>query len=98
MHRRSEFWERPDDFWPERFFAPDAEENLAFLPFGAGPRTCIGKPLALLEGRIFLALIARAGHLHHTSAAPVIPEARISLRPVGNLLMRWEPGGSDAPV
>jgi cytochrome P450 len=50
LHRLPVYWERPDAFEPQRFLGPPeaGEENPAFLPFGTGARTCIGKPLAML--------------------------------------------------
>jgi cytochrome P450 len=57
MHRHRDYWERPEEFLPERF-AGDDYPRAAYLPFGAGPRKCIGSHFALLEMVIILAHLA----------------------------------------
>ncbi|CAJ2502559.1 Uu.00g099530.m01.CDS01 [Anthostomella pinea] len=69
IHRNKRFFPRPTEFIPERFIPsqtpfPDAElfteaGKDAFRPFEKGPRNCIGQELAMLEGKIILALTAR---------------------------------------
>lgn len=54
LHRNPEYWDRPDDFIPERFDDENAR-NFAYYPFGAGPRLCIGEHFAMME----MALIIR---------------------------------------
>lgn len=50
LHRHPKHWQRPDDFDPERFLSADAEISpYAFLPFGRGPRMCIGSQLGMME-------------------------------------------------
>src|SRR5262249_43098053 len=59
--RRAAIFEAPDEFRPERF-APEREKLLprgAYLPFGAGPRICIGNHFALMEGQLLLAALAQ---------------------------------------
>jgi len=62
LHRHAALWDDPDVFDPDRF-APErsrARHRYAYLPFGAGPRVCIGASLAMMEAEIILAtLIAR---------------------------------------
>lgn len=62
LHRHPGFWESPDAFNPERF-RPGAEENkrstYAYVPFGGGPRICIGVHFALMELVVVLAVLAR---------------------------------------
>lgn len=64
MHRHPSFWKSPNDFIPERWLANQkshsevADEGIsngAYMPFAAGPRNCVGQPLAHLILRIFLA-------------------------------------------
>ncbi|WP_162941960.1 cytochrome P450 [Desertimonas flava] len=91
LHRRTDVWgDDVDDFVPDRFsqrgdvFAPGG----SFLPFGAGPRQCIGQQFAVLESTIVLATVVAGVRLdiapHHP---PVEPEALVTLRPRHGLLM-----------
>ena len=53
MHRHSDHWQKPDEFWPEHF-TPEQEEQrakYAYRPFGAGLRICIGRNFAMIEGK-----------------------------------------------
>jgi len=62
LHRHALLWDRPDAFDPDRFSAEAAKgrDRYAFLPFGAGPRVCLGQQFALIEAQIILAtLLAR---------------------------------------
>jgi len=61
LHRKPSLWERPDRFEPERF-SPEraaARPRFTYLPFGAGPRICIGAAFAMEEGILILATIAQ---------------------------------------
>ena len=61
LHRKPSLWERPDRFEPERF-SPErtaARPRFAYIPFGAGPRICIGAAFALAEATLILATIAQ---------------------------------------
>ncbi|MCC6211337.1 MAG: cytochrome P450, partial [Burkholderiales bacterium] len=65
LHRRPDHWPQPDEFWPERF-APGARTDrpkLAYLPFGAGPRVCIGNSFAMMEHAIVLVTAVRRWRL-----------------------------------
>jgi cytochrome P450 len=88
-HRRRATWEDPDRFRPERFM-PGAGEKArgAFIPFGLGPRICIGQGFALQEIVIVLSRVLPA--FRFTLAAPekVFPLARITLQPDGGMWMR----------
>lgn len=62
-HRHPDYWERPDEFLPERFLAKEGEplypRKNAYRPFELGPRNCIGQELAQLELRAILAMTLR---------------------------------------
>ncbi|HUS14564.1 MAG TPA: cytochrome P450 [Chloroflexia bacterium] len=61
LHRRPEFYPDPERFDPERF-TPENEKRLpryAYLPFGGGPRVCIGNHFAMMEGQLILATLAQ---------------------------------------
>ncbi|KAL4239783.1 Cytochrome P450 3A4 [Mactra antiquata] len=59
LHRDEKYWECPDDFVPERFSTENKTniEPYSFLPFGAGPRMCIGQRFAILEIKVAIARI-----------------------------------------
>lgn len=90
LHRRPDYWPEPDAFWPERF-APGARTDrpkLAYLPFGGGPRICIGNSFAMMEHAIVLATAVRRWRLESIPGHDVRTEPRITLRPRGGLPMR----------
>jgi cytochrome P450 len=59
-HRLPLYWDRPDDFWPERFVGVPSEEYAhKFIPFLKGPRDCLGKYFALLEAKLGVAALAQ---------------------------------------
>ncbi len=66
LHRHPGFWKSPEAFDPERF-RPGAEENkrqtYAYVPFGGGPRICIGVHFAMMELVVVLAVLARRYHV-----------------------------------
>ena len=89
LHRHRLLWEAPEAFDPDRFM-PDrraAIDRFAYLPFGAGPRVCIGASFALQEAVIVLASIVRAARLELAGGHEVRPLHRVTLRPQGGLPM-----------
>ncbi|MBN9165530.1 MAG: cytochrome P450 [Myxococcales bacterium] len=90
IHRRPDVWSDPERFDPERFLG-EREKQLprcAYMPFGAGPRICIGNHFALMEGHVVLATIARRVRFDLASAAPVELDPLVTLRPKGGMHMR----------
>jgi cytochrome P450 len=91
IHRTS-FWESPEAFDPERFASAQMAHRprCAYTPFGAGPRQCIGRPLAMTEAHLVLATIAQRYRLSTAPGVLVEPEPLMSLRPKGGLPMVLE--------
>jgi cytochrome P450 len=77
VHRHPDFWENPDTFQPDRFLNPAPP---AFLPFGIGPRVCIGKEFALMEARIIAGALLSQFQFTPISDAFPSPETGITLR------------------
>jgi cytochrome P450 len=89
LHRHRRLWEYPNEFDPGRFL-PGARERIgryAYMPFGAGPRICIGAAFALQEAILTLAAIARDFHMELAPGAAVWPLQRVTLRPRSGLPM-----------
>ena len=88
LHRHPEFWPEPEAFRPERFAAgtPDA-----WIPFGAGPRFCIGSEFAMMEAVLITAMILRRFRLEAATEGPVIPWPGITLRARDGLPLRLVP-------
>ena len=90
-HRR--YWTNPDHFEPGRF-APELEAQIPryhYMPFGAGPRICIGMAFALIEGIAILASLVRAARFTVASGSEPEPISRVTLRPAGGmpLAVHW---------
>lgn len=89
LHRHPTFWPDPETFDPSRF-APDAAEGrprYAYIPFGGGPRLCIGRDFALMEARLVLGVLLQACRLDLPAGLTVDAEPLITLRPKGGLPM-----------
>jgi cytochrome P450 len=82
LHRNPALYEAPDTFQPERF-AEDATElpRYAFIPFGAGPRVCLGNSFAMLEMRLMLATIVGRVTLSLPSHTQVVTVPQVTLHP-----------------
>jgi cytochrome P450 len=93
VHRHPDFWENPEGFDPQRFTPERARERprYAFLPFGGGPRQCIGNNFALLESTLVLAMITQRFRLNLVSGHPVEMEPLITLRPRYGILVTIHP-------
>jgi cytochrome P450 len=82
LHRHRRRWRDPDAFDPSRFL-PGAPEipRYAYLPFGVGPRVCIGAHFALREATLVLAQLVRAFRIELAGARPLLPVAVITTQP-----------------
>lgn len=82
MHRDARYFPDPDRFDPERF-RPENEKNIpkyAYLPFGGGPRVCIGNAFAMMEAKLIVATIARQFRLALAPDQQVAPQRVFTLR------------------
>jgi cytochrome P450 len=89
LHRHRRLWSRPDAFDPSRFL-PEIRNRIprfTYLPFGAGPRTCIGSAFALQEAAIVLAVLTRNFDMRLLPRAEIWPVQRITLCPAKGLPM-----------
>ena len=93
MHRHLSFWEAPEDFRPERFDLDRRASGLShsYLPFGSGPRSCLGRFFGTVELQMVLATMAQQVELQPLSDAPVEAEPLLTLRPRPGLWMRATP-------
>ncbi|MCB9596103.1 MAG: cytochrome P450 [Sandaracinaceae bacterium] len=89
-HRDPRFFEDPERFDPERFLGErgDAMDRYAWIPFGGGPRVCVGNAFALMETTLVLARIASRYRLELVEGQDVVPVPGVTLRPSGPLRMR----------
>ena len=93
LHRNAAYWESPEAFDPERF-APErstARSRFAYLPFGDGPRICIGKGFAMMEAKIILAMLADHFRLRLAPDQSVELDPGITLRPKNGMRMTVVP-------
>jgi cytochrome P450 len=90
IHRHSKRWEDPDMFDPTRF-APENEAKIPryqYLPFGAGPRICIGMAFAMLEATAMLATLLQKARFAPVPGRDPFPVARVTLQPGGGLPLK----------
>jgi cytochrome P450 len=89
LHRHRALWTRPNAFDPNRFFgkARESIDRFAYLPFGVGPRICIGATFAIQEASIMVATIMRHFTLEMVSGSTPWPVQKVTLRPKGGLPM-----------
>ena len=89
LHRHRLLWDRPDVFDPRRFLGSAAAtiDRFAYLPFGAGPRKCIGSAFALQEATLVLASMIKRFSFQLKPGHTVWPMLRVTLRPANGLPM-----------
>lgn len=92
LHHDPRWWSNPDQYDPTRFSAENEPDipKYAYLPFGGGPRVCIGNHFALMEAHILLASFVSHFNLHLATDKPVKPLRQVTCSPEGGLPMRIE--------
>lgn len=90
LHRHFKLWESPDRFDPDRFSA-DRERAITpgtYLPFGGGPRICVGAAFATIESTLILARVVRRFDLEVLDPGGVDPVSRLTTRPMREIQCR----------
>ncbi|WP_373515688.1 cytochrome P450 [Persicitalea sp.] len=88
LHRRPEYWDAPEVFNPDRFSEENSKNRptYAYLPFGGGPRLCIGNNFALMEMQLALATLLRDFDVALLTPDQLVePEPMVTLRPKGGI-------------
>jgi len=93
LHRDPRYFEHPDEFRPERWNGDFAQQlpRFAYIPFGGGPRICIGNRFAMMEAVLILATVAQRYQLQLQDSRPVVPLPSITLRPQGGVPLKLAP-------
>jgi cytochrome P450 len=92
MHRHRRFWDRPTAFLPDRFMGKTAPwmQIPAYIPFGAGPRICIGLWFALSEAEMVMAQLLSRYRISLPGVRPVLPVGRVTTEPSYEPLFRLD--------
>ena len=92
IHRLPDLWPDPEAFRPERFEAGREEQKnkFAYLPFSAGPRTCIGNSFAIIEAQIIMGTLLSRFRARLADPSPIKPRPQVTLRPSRPVILRLE--------
>jgi cytochrome P450 len=87
IHRSPRFFDKPEEFRPERWQGDFAKQlpRFAYFPFGGGPRVCIGNRFAMMEAVLILATMVQHFRIERAKGHPVTPLPSITLRPKGGI-------------
>ena len=90
LHRHRRLWDQPDAFMPSRFLPENREKigRFQYLPFGVGPRVCIGATFALQEAVIALGVLMNRFRFDYTENTHPWPVQKLTVQPQGGLPMR----------
>ncbi len=93
LHRHPVYWQKPHDFYPDHFLAEAirSRPTYAYIPFGGGPRMCVGNNFALMEMQIVLAMLVRKFDFSPEQKEEVKPDPLVTLRPKNKLKMNVTP-------
>ncbi len=99
LHRHPEHWQNPEGFDPERFSPENVTERAryTYLPFGGGPRQCIGTNFALYEAKLVMATLLQRYAVELVPGQDLRPEASVTLRPAAGMRVRLRPRASPRP-
>jgi cytochrome P450 len=83
LHRHRKYWKEPTAFMPDRFAnqASPWTSGGGYMPFGAGPRICIGAMFAMAEAQIILATLLHSHRLSMDDPKPLLPVGRLTTQP-----------------
>ena len=92
VHRHRSLWEKPDAFMPSRFHPENRDriDRYQYLPFGAGPRICIGASFAMQEAMIVMAVLMSRFRFECLAETNPWPVQKLTTQPEGGLPMRVE--------
>jgi cytochrome P450 len=90
IHRHRKLWDRPDAFLPSRFHPGNRDriDRFQYLPFGAGPRICIGASFAMQEAMIALAALLSKWRFDPLPETKPWPVQKLTIQPEGGIPMR----------
>ncbi len=90
MHRHPDYWAYPNEFNPDNFLPENFKQipDYVFIPFGKGPRMCIGMNFAIQEAIVILAKTVQKFTLDQATPAQAKPDPSITLRPLKNMQLR----------
>jgi cytochrome P450 len=92
VQRDARWWDEPEAFRPERFSPENAEHirKYSYIPFGGGPRVCIGNSFAMMEAHLLLVMIAQRYQMRLSAGQVVTPNPLLTMKPKGGLHMRLQ--------
>jgi cytochrome P450 len=89
LHRDPRYWAEPERYAPDRFSPAEVARRPShvYLPFGGGPRICVGQHLAMVEAVLVLATLLQRVRMELEPGFPVEPEALVTMRPKHGMIM-----------
>lgn len=91
VHRHRELWDRPNEFDPDRFDGGLDQPQCAYIPFGQGPRICIGAAFAMQEAMLILASLTRRYRFEPAPGPDPEPTSRLTIRSLNGISLRvWK--------
>jgi len=91
MHRHHAYWDSPEQFRPERFYDNRTIPKGVYIPFGVGPRICIGATFSFAEGMLILAAVVKRWHIVLADRKPVLPVMMTATLPSYDPMFRLQP-------